>query len=966
MVLCNVNARSVRNKTAVIFDYICERKVDLVAVTEHWLTANDSAVRAELCPVGYSILDHLRIDRHGGGTGLIYRDSLAVSKANAGVSDLNSFEFSEWIVKSSPHNMRLIIIYRPPYSEEHRVPTSVFLSEFPEYLETLLLCKEQLLITGDFNIHVDDAHDSCARKFLEVLEGLGLEQHVDQPTHREGHTLDLLITRMSESLIASTPVVDQFISDHAAVLCWLTPPRPGLSVKTISYRKIKSIDMEQLKTDLQSTALYAADDPTTADELEAYAKEYNTTLSTMLDKHAPLRTRTRVSRPLVPWYSDAIDKAKRSRRKAERKWRRTKLLSDFADYKKKRNYVTNLMNKSRQDFYSKFIEDNSIDQRKLFSAAKKLLGTHNVLRFPGHLDKTVLANDIGKFFVRKIEHIRRDIDSICLSSSDRSLVPPDRLATEVTDRTLRSFDTLSESNVCDLIKNSAKKSCLLDPLPTNLVCDSLEVLLPVITKMVNASLSTAHFPSEWKEAIVNPLLKKGAKDSAHKNLRPVSNLSFVSKITERAVFDQVYTHVTDNELFPVLQSAYRKSHSTETALLKIVNDILLDINRQHVSLLVLLDLSAAFDTVDHTILLRRLERSFGVTGDALKWFTSYLSGRSQRVAVNGELSDRSHLSFGVPQGSCLGPLLFSVYAGKLFEVIKTHLPNVHAYADDTQLYLSFKPGSFESETGAKCAMERCIRAVRAWMVEDKLKLNEEKTEFMLIGTRQQLSKIRTDSLLVGDTPIPSVTEARNLGVWFDSNLHFHNHINKTCQLAFFSLYNIRRIRKYLPFEAAKTLLQALVISRMDYCNSLLYGLPAIHIHKLQRVQNAAARLLTNTPRYAHITPVMIELHWLPVKFRIIFKFNLTIFKALHGLAPAYLSNLLSFKHSNYNLRSNNNNTLARPAVKSAKTSGDRAFLVAAPVLWNALPPSLRAIDNIIIFKRELKTHLFRQAYFVNV
>ena len=232
MVLCNINARSVRNKTAVIFYYICERKVDLVALTEHWLTDSESAVRAELCPDGYSILDHLRHDRPGGGTGIIYRNSLDVSKVYAGV-----FEFSGWIVKSPPHNMRLIIIYRPPYSEDHLVPTSVFLSEFAEYLETLLLCKEELLITGDFNIHIDDPQDSCARKFLEflLLDGLGLKQHVHQPTHREGHTLDPTTTRVSEILIVSTPMVDQFISDHAAVLCWLAEPRLRLSVKTICH-----------------------------------------------------------------------------------------------------------------------------------------------------------------------------------------------------------------------------------------------------------------------------------------------------------------------------------------------------------------------------------------------------------------------------------------------------------------------------------------------------------------------------------------------------------------------------------------------------------------------------------------------------------------------------------------------------------------------------------------------------------
>ena len=204
---------------------------------------------------------------------------------------------------------------------------------------------------------------------------------------------------------------------------------------------------------------------------------------------------------------------------------------------------------------------------------------------------------------------------------------------------LRSLRNLSEQAIYDLIQKSAKKSRVLDPLPPTLVCDSLDVLLPVITKLVNTSLTTAHSPT-----IENPQLKKGAKDVAHKNLRPISNLQFVSKITERAVFDQVYSHMTDNELFPVLQSAYRKGHSTETALLRVVNDILSNMNKQHVSILVLLDLSAAFDTVDHAILLRRLETSFGITDAALAWFSSYLSERSQRVSVNGERSD-SHLVF---------------------------------------------------------------------------------------------------------------------------------------------------------------------------------------------------------------------------------------------------------------------------------------------------------------------------------
>ena len=144
--------------------------------------------------------------------------------------------------------------------------------------------------------------------------------------------------------------------------------------------------------------------------------------------------------------------------------------------------------------------------------------------------------------------------------------------------------------------------------------------------------------------------------------------------------------------------------------------------------------------------------------------------------------------------------------------------------------------------------------------------------------------------------VSSVSEARNLGVWFYSRFQFQTHINKTCQSAFYSIYNIRRIRKFLSFEAAKTLVQALVISHLDYCNSVLYGIPAMHTNKLQRVQNAAARLLTNKPRYSHITPVMVDLRGLPVRFRIIFKVILLTFKAVYGTAPTYITNLLSFNN----------------------------------------------------------------------
>ena len=291
---------------------------------------------------------------------------------------------------------------------------------------------------------------------------------------------------------------------------------------------------------------------------------------------------------------------------------------------------------------------------------------------------------------------------------------------------------MSESEVYQLIQVSAKKSCTLDPLPTSLLVRSLDELLPSITRIVNCSMTLGHFPTEGKAALVDSGLKKSDQNAPLSNLRPVSNLQFISKLTERAVYNQTQDHLVQSDLYPALQSAYRAGHSTETTLLKVHNDILINMDNQRVTLPVLFGLSSAFDTVDHEVLLRRLETTFGIRDTALQWFRSYLTDKSQSVSINGSLSEDFPPPHGVPQGSCLGPLLFTIYASKLFEILKRRLPDVHAYADDNQLYLSFKPGASVSELEAVTALQNCIIDIKTWMTTDKLELNDGKTEFIII------------------------------------------------------------------------------------------------------------------------------------------------------------------------------------------------------------------------------------------
>jgi hypothetical protein len=277
------------------------------------------------------------------------------------------------------------------------------------------------------------------------------------------------------------------------------------------------------------------------------------------------------------------------------------------------------------------------------------------------------------------------------------------------------------------------------------------------------TLAEGAVPTRFKEAIVLPLLKKLILDcEVFKNYRPVSNLTFTSKLTEKVVASRVESHMVTNGLHELLQYAYKQYHSVETALTRVQNDILLALDNKQCVLLVLLDLSAAFDTVDHSIMLQRLNNDFGIEGTALQWFKSYLSDRKQSVVIRGVKSESKILDCGVPQGSVLGPKKFTMYTKPLGDILRKYGIDFHLFADDTQLYLTFKPTDGKSLEEAKAILESCISEIRAWMACNFLKLNDNKTEFMLIGSQQQLAKIPLPKVTIGESIIVPVTSGAYL------------------------------------------------------------------------------------------------------------------------------------------------------------------------------------------------------------
>ena len=373
----------------------------------------------------------------------------------------------------------------------------------------------------------------------------------------------------------------------------------------------------------------------------------------------------------------------------------------------------------------------------------------------------------------------------------------------------------------------------------------------------------------------------------------------------------------------------------------------------------LLDLSAAFDTIDHNALLHRLETYFSVTGDFLAWFNSYLKNRTQSVVIDDCVSQPSVLHYGVPQGSVLGPLLFCCYTAPLGDIIRRHDLSHHLYADDTQIYFSISPSS---SSGATAKVEMCISEVRDWMRLNWLKLNDAKTDVIVFGSRSSLSKIDTTiAIQIGDSSVQTSAFVKNLGIYMDTELNMEKNIGALTRSCYMHLHNIGRIRKYLQEDATKSIVHALTMSRLDYCNALMYGLPQRLIDKMQRVQNTGARIITRTKRTAHITPVLKDLHWLPVKDRITFKLLVITYKALHGLAPLYLSELVVPYQPSRALRSQHQSLLSCTRSRT-KTYGDRSFRSASARLWNSLPANVRESPSLFSFKSRLKTHMFDISY----
>ena len=940
------NMQSANNKLPIICQFFSDFNIDFLILTETWQPCNIpnkmDVFKASLLDfaeaegLDIKLLSKPRSDgRIGGGIALLFQPQLNFSYYCTHFPKPTSFEMLATKCKSNTPFI-LVCIYR---SSSNSLAT--FMQEFTSLLSCLLLLPLPSLLGGDFNIHINSIENSDTISFKTLLAEYNYRIFDPcAPTCNSGNTLDFLI--VPDSLYGKCVSVSvensDSTSDHFPVIMHLNlhSGDKAIQQKTRKCRSYKSMNNEDFATDLHNSLATV-----NGSSFSGYLNNFNNTLTSLLDKHAPVRELQVRKREKAPWMDQEYI-GQRSLRK------RLQNSTNKSAYNAQKRHCANLAKTKRTQYFSGLCDNiPSHDQKQLYRLLNKLCGkSKDNCDLPSHSDPVQLANSFNQFFVKKVSDIRSELNNI----HDFTYSNYHSLYSEAKPYELNSFQPTNGEEIRSIIKHRRIKVGPGDPLPAFLVEKHLDELLPHLVKLVNLSLSDQSCEG-LTEAHVVPILKSFDLDNEKfKNFRPVSLLSFISKLIERVVHSRINSYLDENDLQTSTQFGYKKHHSCETLLLKLIDDILVAVDRKLGVVLLIVDLSAAFDSVDHQLLFNILEYKYRITGSALSWLKSFLCGRTQRVKIGNSLSDALVITFGVAQGSILGPLLFNLYCAGIDIAFKEAGFQSMGYADDNSGMRVFP--AFSALSTVYSAIPNCLSLIRKWCSSHFLKLNAEKKTNIAFDDRQFHDGFNftcSHSDLGNILPISDTVKL--LGVHLDSHLNFDYQITRTVASVNLILRNLRLLRNFLTKRAAENLVHSVITNKLDVCNSLYLGINKRNVKKLQIMQNNALRFVLNIYSRDPISVHLRDAHWLTVERRIYFKYLILTWKCLNSKAPVGLSSKLQ-------LESASNMLLDTSCFFPYSNYGRRAFSYQAPRVWNSLPLDLRTCPVLKSFKARLKYFLF--------
>ena len=931
------NVRSLVRKYDDICSILSRSELNMLCLTETWL--NNSIDDLELSIPGYTL--H-RLDRgngvscKGGGGLIMYTNSKydfqSIDSWSVGNEDIE--------IMWARLNLKLT---RPTFIANIYRPPSGSVSRFIDILEQKLLDisvdiegEYDLLLMGDMNLNINSRTDSSVKAYKDFLKRSQLFSLNSLPTRITNTTrtnLDHILTNRRD-LYWNSNTIDPGLSDHQMVYVSRKRRKLKRGFHYVECRSFRNFNPDQFQKDVESIewdVFYNCTDVNMASNMLC------SLLTKVINKHAPF-TKLKLRDFAPPWLNTEFLGLVDAREFWGNKYKKSQTEYNFKQREVARANAKELKEKLKQSYFEDQIDQSNGDSKKLWKVIKEFWPTkpkgnniNKIHDFTTDIDK---ANALNEHFSTIGLNLSKLINTDEINDLPVTAHPP-----------IFDFSSVTLLDIAEAIRDMRPStSCGVDGLTPRLLKQCGPAIYRPLLHIVNLSLEQSIFPDSWKTGCITPLFKEG-DTAVPANYRPISILPSLSKILERIAHTQIYSYLTANNLLADEQAGFRKGHSTGTCLMDFLGNIYQNIDKGCLCGVLFLDLRKAFDTVDHRILVSKL-RLIGFKSSSAKWVNSYLCGRLQVTRVGRETSRPMLVDCGVPQGSILGPLLFSIYVNDLPNCL--NLCKTNLYADDTALTL-IAHNTLDLEN----KMNNTLAEVFNWFKVNKLSLNCTKSKIVCFGTTQQLVKCESLHIQCDGIRLEQVKSYKYLGVMVDSRLSFSENTDYIHSKVVKRIGILGRSRYFLSQELALYLYKQLILPLIDYGDVFYDGATQRSRHILQKLQNAAFRRILKAPRLTPPDLLHEDLCMDKLDIRRNKHMCIEMYKVIHDLHPVKLQEYIQ-KLSDISSRVTRQSSAHALYIKKPRLElTKRSFFYRGALLWNSLPGFIQEAPSLDCFKKLL-------------
>lgn len=767
----------------------------------------------------------------------------------------------------------LIGIYHSPSAS-----TAEFLNSLESEIEECSSNTIDTIIIGDFNIDMS-SNTFYQKRLSQIITENGLKQLINEATRITNNSatlIDLLITNCED--IAFKVNHSPKITDHAFLTINLQIPDRGHDKTTRLIRSFKNYDETIFQRQLINTNWNNS-----ITDVNILAKNLINTIIGCLDTICPI---TEIVLPTKyadnKWITEDILRVMRERDNAYEAARIENSNDNWNVYKEKRNKVTSMIRKQKQNYYEQKIDNCKNDSKLMWKTLKQITkeknqSTPKYIKFNNEeiYNESDIAENFNVYFIESISDIIQNIQKY--NEYEMKDIGG--------ENKLYEFKQIEMSQLRQIVTGLPNKMGS-DGISAQIIKTSFQAIGNRFLNVINSSLQTGVFPTIWKSSVVTPV-PKIINTVLSEQHRPINSLPICEKILELVVKEQLTCHCEANNILIPMQSGFREAHSCESALQCIIGDWMNEIDYDNIIVAVFLDFKRAFETIDRCLLLSKL-KNIGICGKALQWFTSYLSDRCQKTKVGTNVSSEKETIYGVPQGSVLGPVLFIIFINDIIESVTNC--KIHLFADDTMLYIS---GKNINELVNR--MNDDLKNVYMWLCDNNLKVNIDKCKWMVIGKKYKLNDIIDNNIIkINNETIEKVSEIKYLGVILDEQLRFKSNVDYIVKKISKKTNFLRRISKDVSVFTRLTIYKSIVAPHFEYCSTLLLYLNNNELQVLQKLQNKAMRVILQCTRYTPINNMLQILNFMNVRQRILLRTLQYVYKIKNFTLPNYLCNKVMY------------------------------------------------------------------------